>query len=114
MANSAREGLRNTLSKIRNLVSGDLDFQPTIRPVLDLSDVDSKTQKLNAMLSRTQALSIGMYVDNKKARDNERFANKTMTYQFTQNNYSPKALSRREIYRQTKNQFSILERKSQI
>ena len=31
------------------------------------------------------------------------------TYQFTQNNYSPKALSRIEIYRQTKNQFSTLK-----
>ena len=28
------------------------------------------------------------------------------TYNFTQNNYSPKSLSRSEIYRQTKNQFS--------
>ena len=28
------------------------------------------------------------------------------TYNFTQNNYSPKALSRIEIYRQTRNQFS--------
>ena len=31
-------------------------------------------------------------------------------YQFTQNNYSPKALSRAEIYRQTKNQFSVMKR----
>ena len=32
------------------------------------------------------------------------------SYNFTQNNYSPKALSRTEIYRQTKNQFSAMER----
>jgi hypothetical protein len=32
------------------------------------------------------------------------------SYNFTQNNYSPKALSRVEIYRQTKNQFSAIER----
>jgi hypothetical protein len=31
------------------------------------------------------------------------------TYQFTQNNYSPKALSRAEIYRQTKNQFAAMK-----
>ena len=31
------------------------------------------------------------------------------TYQFTQNNYSPKPLSRLEIYRQTKNQFSAMK-----
>ena len=31
------------------------------------------------------------------------------TYTFTQNNYSPKALSRLDIYRQTKNQFSALK-----
>ena len=28
-------------------------------------------------------------------------------FSFTQNNYSPKALSRKEIYRQTKNQFAM-------
>ena len=32
------------------------------------------------------------------------------SFNFTQNNYSPKALSRVEIYRQTKNQFSAMER----
>ena len=32
------------------------------------------------------------------------------SYKFVQNNYSPKALSRTEIYRQTKNQFSAMER----
>lgn len=31
------------------------------------------------------------------------------SYSFVQNNYSPKALSRIDIYRQTKNQFSALK-----
>ena len=30
-------------------------------------------------------------------------------YQFIQNNYSPKALSRIDIYRQTRNQFAMLK-----
>ncbi len=32
------------------------------------------------------------------------------TFNFTQNNYSPKELSRIDIYRRTKNQFSQFER----
>ena len=32
------------------------------------------------------------------------------TIEFTQNNYSPKSLSSTDIYRQTKNQFTAIER----
>ena len=35
--------------------------------------------------------------------------NKEPNIQFVQNNYSPKALSRFDIYRQTKNQLSMLK-----
>lgn len=34
----------------------------------------------------------------------------TTSYTFNQNNYSPKALSRTEIYRQTRNQFAMLKK----
>lgn len=48
--------------------------------------------------------------DMKKALANEGVINnnnRNVTYNFTQNNTSPKALSRLEIYRQTKNQFNF-------
>ena len=48
--------------------------------------------------------------DMKQALANEGVINnnnRSVTYNFTQNNTSPKALSRLEIYRQTKNQFNF-------
>lgn len=48
--------------------------------------------------------------DMKQALANEGVTNnntRNVTYNFTQNNTSPKALSRLEIYRQTKNQFNF-------
>lgn len=41
MADSAKQGLASAISKIRDFVDGNLDTQPTIRPVLDLSGVRS-------------------------------------------------------------------------
>ena len=39
-ANAARNGLTNSISKISDIINSDIDTQPTIRPVLDLSDVN--------------------------------------------------------------------------
>lgn len=110
----AIESLKSSIRKIADVVNADLDTQPTIRPVLDLSNVRSGTARLNAMVSNAQAIAIS---DSRKAREysdtvqngNDASANTGNTYQFTQNNYSPKALSRPEIYRQTKNQFAAMK-----
>lgn len=113
MAKAARTGLGNAISKVKDFIDSDIDAQPTIRPVLDLSNVEAGTNRLNAMFSRTQALSISRGMNQQKTADvqnGETSPNSGSTFTFTQNNYSPKALSRVEIYRQTKNQFSAMER----
>ena len=113
IGNNAIDGLRESIAKIADVVNGDIDVQPTIRPVLDLSGIESGASKLNAMFSRNQALSIssatraGEVTDSQNGVDSRKSGN---VYQFTQNNYSPKALSRVDIYRQTNNQFSKFER----
>lgn len=113
MAKAARTGLSNAISKVKDFIDSDIDTQPTIRPVLDLSNVEAGTSRLNAMFSRTQALSISTGMNRQETADvqnGENSPNAGNTFTFTQNNYSPKALSRVEIYRQTKNQFSAMER----
>ena len=100
---------------ISNLVENDIDSQPRITPVLDLSNVREGASQLNTMFSRNQALSISGEMARKEGRITDDDATETTrprgnVYQFTQNNYSPKALSRVDIYRQTKNQFSAFER----
>ncbi len=113
MAASAKTGLNKAISKISDIVNGNIDTQPTIRPVLDLSNVEAGAGRLSAMLSRTQALTISARMNQDRTAEVQNgvdSSNAGNTYTFTQNNYSPKALSRVEIYRQTKNQFSAMER----
>ena len=114
IAASAKEGLAKAVAKIGEFIDSDIDTEPTIRPLLDLSDVQSKARQLTAILSRTQAAKIATSMNSEATGtiQNGESAKPVAgnTYSFTQNNYSPKALSRVEIYRQTKNQFSAMER----
>lgn len=112
VAKSAKEGLRNAVSKIGDFIENGIDSQPTIRPLLDLSDVTEGAGRLSALLSRNQAMKIsaGMERDGASVVQNGGTTPASgNNYNFTQNNYSPKALSRIDIYRQTKNQFSALK-----
>ena len=112
IASSAKEGLRNAVSKIGEFIEDGIDAQPTIRPILDLSSVSEGAGKLSALLSRSQAMKISaaMEREGSGAVQNGETAPATgNSYNFTQNNYSPKSLSRIDIYRQTKNQFSALK-----
>lgn len=113
LARSAQIGLRDTVSKIMSVIDENIDTQPTIQPVLDLSNITAGTRQLNALFSRSQAISIGNGMKRVSGEEKENgvaVSKEGGTYHFIQNNYSPKALSRVEIYRQTKNQFSTMER----
>lgn len=119
MANNATNGLRNTLSNISAIISNDIDTQPTIRPVLDISDVTNGVGVLSGLFNSinpsmqlaTTAGSIGsMMSSSKDLQINAENANAQTPTQnivnFVQNNNSPKALSRVDIYRDTKSLLS--------
>lgn len=113
MAKSAKTGLGNAIAKVKDMIDTGVDTQPTIRPILDLSDVEEKSHRLNTLFSRSQALTVSTGIAASRGQDlqnEDTNPNTGNSYNFTQNNYSPKALSRTEIYRQTKNQFSAMER----
>lgn len=113
MADSAKTGLENAIAKVKDMIDNGVDGQPTIRPILDLSDVEEKSHRLNTLFSRSQALTVSTGIAAARGRNlqnEDTNPNTGNSYNFTQNNYSPKALSRTEIYRQTKNQFSAMER----
>lgn len=113
MASAAKNGLSNAISKVRDFVEGNMDTQPTIRPVLDLSEVRSGAHMLSALLSRKQAMTISTEMNRQTGSTIQNGETATPaagnSYSFVQNNYSPKSLSRIDIYRQTKNQFSALK-----
>lgn len=44
------DGMSSAISKISELINGDMDMQPTIRPVVDLSDVQTGVGAIAAMM----------------------------------------------------------------
>lgn len=79
----------------------DSTYRPTIKPRLDMSDVDPALSNMNAVAS---------YMGNRSVEKSREIEPSTpASFNFTQNNYSPKALSRIDIYRQTRNQFSTVK-----
>ena len=55
---SAKEGLRNAVARIADSIDGDMDLNPTIRPVLDLSEIQNGSNQLDSLFAnRTLMLS---------------------------------------------------------
>lgn len=50
MATSAKSGLTAAASKIQNAIDGNLETQPVIRPVLDLSNIQAGSRYLNGLI----------------------------------------------------------------
>ena len=98
--------------------------EPTIRPVLDTSNVANGMRSMSSLFSRNSSVKLSGNASvardaiasadaSKETQNGVNSATSTSssgsTYSFVQNNYSPKALSKSEIYRQTRNQFSMLK-----
>ena len=66
MADEARKGLSNAISKVNDILNDDRTNQPTIRPVLDLTDIESGAGKINGLFnnvnvgSNLNAITFGM------------------------------------------------------
>ena len=58
MANSARAGLSDAISRIQNVLSSDIDSQPTIRPVLDLSDITTNASKITSLFDMNPSVGV--------------------------------------------------------
>lgn len=116
---TALDGLRNSIARISAVVNDEMDTTPVIRPVIDLTKVHSGIGELNGMVASTRGMTLSVANSNANAisrsmnnQNGAQVVNETPTQKgdsiisFVQNNYSPTALSRKEIYRQTNNQFS--------
>ena len=53
LGTSASASITNTVAKIANLISEDIDAQPTITPVVDLSDVKTGVNAISSMFGNT-------------------------------------------------------------
>lgn len=104
---------------IANTMDEDFEYQPTIRPVLDMDEVDAEYSDYNRMFASRSMSLAGSINRAQKAAPSDRFTPEvnpsqnqnggSNTYNFNQYNYSPKALSRIDLYRQTNNQFAMMK-----
>lgn len=102
------------LAAIQDVCENGMDYTPTITPVLDMSSVTTQASRLNSMINGNTSFGLASSVSKltrdvvtrMKASQSDDTHNYGTTYSFTQNNYSPKALSSSEIYRQSKNMIS--------
>lgn len=56
IADSARQGLTNAISRINGFVDENIDANPTIRPVLDLSELTKEAQAIDGMFGANQTI----------------------------------------------------------
>lgn len=113
LGESAKTGLQLALDNLNKQADDILDGAPVIKPMVDLTNVISAADQVNSMfnsaLFRTNSGTRGIanvMAGRVMQNGSEEFQNGQgkfgNTYNFIQNNRSPKALSRVEIYRDTK------------
>lgn len=119
VGHAAIEAMRKSISGLGDLVNQDVDMTPSIRPVLDLTDVQkgakmigstlaAQTVPIDASYSGARASSISTSRLGAPSTEAAIVKEPVANISYVQNNTSPKALSEVEIYRQTKNQISTL------
>ncbi len=64
MTDRAVMTVSSSISRIADIVNNNIDAQPTIRPVLDLSNVRSGASSINGMLSGRATLTVGTRTAN--------------------------------------------------
>lgn len=114
MANAAYEAMKESFDKVNELVEDDPSFQPNIKPVLDLEELQKQAQAINGIggsLGVSTSLANGARPKlNLEADPGQAPTNPVTNVTFNQNNYSPESLSEAEIYRQTHNQLARARR----
>jgi len=106
---------KDTLSAISSAITDDINVDPVITPVLDLSKVQKEARNLEGLTNVTpitaaasfgQAAAISTEKQAVETAATGQAGQAGTTFEYTQNNYSPEKLTDVEIYRQTKNQLA--------
>lgn len=111
----ATSAMENALKYLGEIVPDEMNLEPTITPVLDLTQITSQSGAINSLLAARQlavsasatnaAAAAAGIEDNVAAADMMAMEARGNTT-FNQINQSPKALNDSEIYRQTTNLLS--------
>lgn len=107
--------MQKSMGQLSAIMADEIDPNPVITPVLDLSDISTGARKLQALTNVTpitaaasykQATSITSATQATAEQVNADQAALLQEIKFEQNNYSPESLTATEIYRQTNNQLA--------
>lgn len=121
VSEGAIDAARETIGQIADIIDTDPTLHPQIAPVVDLTQVRSGFNKLGSMKTsvistyvtgaRVNAVanSLSSHENGMKQPVPQNNQNGPQVIEFVQNNYSPKSLSRSEIYRNTNNQFTAFK-----
>lgn len=113
---SALNGVAIAMASINDKLMFDDTLNPTIRPIIDMSNVENGLSYMKKKFGDDPGVGLGYmttamseladsYDDDGQNGSEKGFGRGNGTT-FIQNNYSPKALSEAEIYRRTNNQIS--------
>lgn len=114
VADTALSTVRDYIKDLGDGVLDEMSGDPVIKPVIDLSDVQKGANDISSILNGTPTLNFAqsaIATPEKASSSNSGDApgSQSGSYSFVQNNYSPKALSRLDIYRDTKNLVSTVK-----
>lgn len=114
MAENSISAVQEAINQLSGMLDGSIDVNPVITPTLDLSEVNARSQALASMFNNRQ-IAVQARADEQQAEMMNQLGailaeqnSEPKSIVFNQTNNSPKALSRTEIYRQTRNGFSQL------
>jgi len=114
--------MEKSLSKIRDSVATDMTMNPTIRPIVDLTNLKQANGLIGGMLTPPSLRVDDSYAYASSIATAQRIAAEDTsnddgtgdgsgpTYNFIQNNTSPKHLSPAELYRQGSNLLSVVKK----
>ncbi len=121
MSTDTVESMKAAISRAQAMVAGGIGSNPTIRPIIDLEGVRSGVAAINGLLPSGSAMDTQGYIRASNiAQDRSNTAtpvkepNGDSPVVFNQYNNSPKALSEAEIYRQTRNQLSVIKQRLEV
>lgn len=118
IGDQTQDAVDREFGKITTPLSDIFDGDPVIRPVLDLSKVESGAAAINAMLASgrvavdasVRAAAGALRTVNSRESQDDTPVSSGSTVIMNQYNSSPKALNHGEIYRNTNNQLSRIRK----
>ena len=118
------KAFEDSSTPVEDILGGPLDLQPTIKPVVDLSEVKASANLVDGMLAPAPmtldtAFKAALDISNLRniaaaqtpvEEHQPREIIKEVTQNFNQYNTSPESLSEGEIYRQSKNLLQLAKK----